>query len=272
VDIKEYIQSGVIESYVLGLASAEEVIELEKLSMQYVEVRDAIDAFSQLIMRQLSEDAVVPPAEIKQQLLDKLADEFEQPKTPVLPINNLTAIPGEKTSGKVIKMVSLKVWRNVAAAAILLLLVSAALNFYYYNNYKQSTTKYQALLAERNTLQASNDDYHQTLNIIHDSTMHIVRMPGVPGKQDNMATLYWDTKTKDVYVYANTLQQIPKGKQYQLWALVDGKPVDAGVIANCNGICKMKNIPRAQAFAITLEKEGGSPSPTLTAMYVFGKV
>jgi anti-sigma-K factor RskA len=34
----------------------------------------------------------------------------------------------------------------------------------------------------------------------------------------------------------------------------------------------MKNIPKAEAFAITLEKAGGSPTPTLTAMYVMGKV
>ena len=31
MDIKEYIQSGIIEQYVLGLASAEEVAELEQL-------------------------------------------------------------------------------------------------------------------------------------------------------------------------------------------------------------------------------------------------
>jgi len=34
----------------------------------------------------------------------------------------------------------------------------------------------------------------------------------------------------------------------------------------------MKNIPKAQAFAITLEKKGGSVTPTLSAMYVMGKV
>ena len=59
------------------------------------------------------------------------------------------------------------------------------------------------------------------------------------------------------------MQQTPTGKQYQLWAIVDGKPVDAGVINNCIGLCKMKKIDHAEAFAITLEKEGGSPTPTL---------
>ncbi len=273
MDIKAYIESGVIETYVLGLAGPEEVAELETLAVQHAEIKHAVDAFAAAIQQQVTDNSANPPAEIKQQLMEKLAGEFENPKPVTAPIGNLTAISGgSSVNGKVVKMVSFKLWRNIAAAAILLFIVSASLNFYYYSNYTQTSNKYQALLAERNSLQASNEDYHQTLNIIHDSVMHIVRMPGVTGKQDNMATVYWDTKTKDVYVYASNLQQTPEGKQYQLWALVDGKPVDAGVIGDCKGVCKMKNIPRAQAFAITLEKQGGSATPNLTAMYVYGKV
>jgi anti-sigma-K factor RskA len=56
--------------------------------------------------------------------------------------------------------------------------------------------------------------------------------------------------------------------------MVDGKPVDAGVfdIKDGAGMVRMKNIPRAQAFAITLEKKGGSPTPSLDKLYVMGKV
>jgi len=54
--------------------------------------------------------------------------------------------------------------------------------------------------------------------------------------------------------------------------MVDGKPVDAGVIGNCEGLCKLKNIPSAQAFAVTLEKAGGSPVPTMSSLYVMGSI
>jgi anti-sigma-K factor RskA len=70
----------------------------------------------------------------------------------------------------------------------------------------------------------------------------------------------------------NKMPQAASGKQFQLWAIVDNKPVDAGVIDACTGLCKMKNIPRASAFAITLEKKGGSATPSLDQMYVLGKV
>jgi len=56
--------------------------------------------------------------------------------------------------------------------------------------------------------------------------------------------------------------------------MVDGKPVDAGMIDmnEAAPFMKLKNIPRAEAFAITLEKKGGSPVPTMDALYVMGKV
>ena len=102
--------------------------------------------------------------------------------------------------------------------------------------------------------------------------MHVVKMAGTKGKEDDAATVYWDTRSKDVYVYTNKLPQAPAGKQYQLWAIVDGKPVDAGLLGNCDGVCKMKNIPAAQAFAITLEDTGGSKEPHLDQLFVIGKV
>lgn len=64
--------------------------------------------------------------------------------------------------------------------------------------------------------------------------------------------------------------------QYQLWALVNGKPVDLGVFdvkADAEHILvKMKEIGGAQAFAVTLEKRGGVASPTMEQMIAMGGV
>ncbi|HPZ88874.1 MAG TPA: anti-sigma factor, partial [Flavihumibacter sp.] len=62
------------------------------------------------------------------------------------------------------------------------------------------------------------------------------------------------------------------GKQYQLWAIVNGKPQNAGLLQNCNEFCYLSTNSNAQAFAITLEKTGGSEEPTLTEMLVLGQV
>ncbi len=87
--------------------------------------------------------------------------------------------------------------------------------------------------------------------------------------------IFWMKNTGDVYVDPTNLPQAPDGKQYQLWAIVDGKPVDAGMISTEKGfyhIQKMKSFGKAQAFAITMEKKGGSPTPTMDQMIVQAKI
>jgi anti-sigma-K factor RskA len=70
------------------------------------------------------------------------------------------------------------------------------------------------------------------------------------------------------------LPQNDKDHQYQLWALVGGKPVDLGVFdapADSTQMKEMKSIARADAFAVTLEPKGGSINPTMDQMVVLGK-
>jgi anti-sigma-K factor RskA len=110
------------------------------------------------------------------------------------------------------------------------------------------------------------------VQLIQDSSVIVVKMKGVAGKENSFATVYWNTRTSDLYLHQNRLPAPPPGKQYQLWAIMDGKPVDAGMLTSCTTLCKLKNINAAQAFAITLEKEGGSPVPTMSEMYVLGKI
>ena len=91
--------------------------------------------------------------------------------------------------------------------------------------------------------------------------------------------VYWHTSGKQVMV-DNSKLHLPandRNHQYQLWALVNGKPVDLGVFdietEQHGGILKnMKDIASAQTFAVTLEQRGGSPSPTMEQMIVAGNV
>ncbi|MEP7318023.1 MAG: anti-sigma factor, partial [Panacibacter sp.] len=215
-------------------------------------------------------------ADIRNNLMATLADEFKSHNENDNAIASVIAITGDYNStsdNTVTKRIGL--WKYMAAASIILLVASAALNFYLYNNYQDTTSKYQALLTERNSLQANNDvfrtklnDFEESMRIIENPDMRIVKLDPVAGKESNLATVYWNTKTKDVYIIPSKLAAVPAGKQYQLWAIVDGQPVDAGLIGDCTGVCKMTNTPKAQKFAITLEEKGGSPTPHLDQLFV----
>ncbi len=275
MNTQEYIQSGIIESYVLGMASSAEAAELEQFCLQYPEIKQALADFEIALEANALDKSVAPPTHLKQQIFASLQSEFKAK-------DNKATVREEAPVSKIqeIKVVKMnQPSRFLAAASIILLVISGGMNIYFYSKFKETTQQYQALVLEKNTLQANNQimqtkslDMYNSMQMMTDPNMQKVAMPGIAGKESNYATVFWDTKSKDVYILPNKLPQPANGKQYQLWAIVDGKPVDAGVISDCAGLCKMKNIPSASMFAITLEKSGGSETPTLSEMYVAGKV
>jgi anti-sigma-K factor RskA len=279
VNIDNYISSGAIESYVLGLANAQEAAEVQQLSLQYPEVKQAIANFEASLEAAAFANAMTPAASSKEKLMFALQDEFAAPTIDSneaiasVILDETSAEPQQETA-VVRKMNPL---RFVAAASVILLAISGALNVYYYSKYDEANKQVVALLNEKNTLIADNKSmqvkYYSSFETLSNTNIIKVPMKGAPGKENNLATVYWDSKTKDVYLYANNLPKVTSDKQYQLWALVDGKPVDAGMLStDCNGVCKISNIVKAQAFAITLEKKGGSPTPDLSQLQVIGNV
>jgi anti-sigma-K factor RskA len=113
------------------------------------------------------------------------------------------------------------------------------------------------------------------MNVIQDPKVLKVTMPGTKAFPTALATVFWNRESQQVYLKVNNLPEPAADKQYQLWAIVDGKPVDMGVFEmgdTVNLLQKMKITGKAQMFAVTLEKKGGAASPTMEQMYVAGKI
>ena len=281
MNIQEYISSGIVESYVLGLASHEERSEFERMCAAHTEVRRARELFELALEEQAMMNAVAPAKNIKSKIFAEI--EIEKEKISVIPDQN-PSLPVQEEIGPAPKVISLGWARYVAAASIALLLISTALNFYFFNQYKSYSNRYETLVAQQTELARNNDimrarldTYESTLAMLRDPDMAVIKMPGTnvstSPDSNSVATVYWNTKSKDVYLLINNLPQPPSDQQYQLWAIVDGQPVDAGVfeVQNTAVLLRMKNMPRAQVFAVTLEKRGGSATPQ-GPMYVMGKV
>lgn len=251
MNIQEYISSGIIESYVLGLASAEERREFEQMCEQYPEVLAARTAFELALEKQAIENAITPPAELKNKIIEQIS-----------------------TSAKVISMqpaTARKInWLKYAAAASVILLAgSLYYNISLYNKNKNLKNDYDNTVAKLNDLEKQTD-----VLLPENQSIKMAVLKGLTISPQSYATVYWDTTTHDVYLLANNLPLPASDKQYQLWALLNGKPVDLGVfdIKKERLLIQAKNVQGAEAFAITLENKGGSQSPTLDMMYVMGKL
>jgi anti-sigma-K factor RskA len=273
VDIKEYISSGIIESYVLGLTSAEEAEEFERICAAHSEVRVARDLFEQQLEQNAIAVGVQPPRKLRSLVLSEI--EIDVQKFGASPI--VGAEPPMEEPRQI--FIGPRIWKYAAAACVILLAASAILNFYFFSEYRRYSSQYSQLVDSQSVMARNQDamklkadNYAAAMKMMHDTNMAMIKMQGVHQHQDNSATVFWDKRTKNVYLMPDNLPEPPQGMQYQLWAIVDGKPIDAGLLnwATGNMTTPMKTIPTAEAFAITLEKAGGSDSPSDDAMYVMG--
>lgn len=267
MNIKEYIGSGIIEAYVLGLASESEKAEFEQLCAQYPELVAARRDFEEGLEKHASEQAMQPPMGVKVKVLEAITDATMDVPEPVSsnPPKIITMANEKRGSSPLL--------RFVAAASVVLLIFLA---FFTYKSYKQNQDleNRNAVLNEKlNSTQKILDAIVDETNVLKNPNTTVVNMVGTKVAPRSSANVYWDSTTSYVYLVVKNMPQLPSDKQYQLWALIDGKPADLGVFnaTNDNVILKMKNTKKAQAFAITVERAGGNPTPTLDSMQSLGK-
>ncbi|MFN0080894.1 MAG: anti-sigma factor domain-containing protein [Ferruginibacter sp.] len=258
---QEIISSGLLEMYVLGIASPQEMSQVEELRLSYPEVNEEITTTEKAFEAYAFANAIAPSSTLKDELFASLN----------LSASN-TGIVVPMPTNKVVSIAPLK---RLAAAAVLLLVGSSVLNFFYYNKYKDVSDKYQESQRQIASLNQHLTDVDKDMSIVQSKYSEPVSLKGLEAAPDAGAKIFWMKNTGEVYVDPLNLPMAPAGKQYQLWAIVDGKPVDGGMITSKDGktysIQKMKTFGKAQGFAITLETEGGNRQPKGT-MYVMGEI
>jgi anti-sigma-K factor RskA len=262
VNVQEYIESGIIESYVMGLASEPERAEFERLCAQYPELLAARRKFEERLEGYASENAVPPPPEVKEKVLLAIGDHAPrlQNAKQSLYMSNSNRTP--------------MLMRIMAAASIILLVGIAFLYFQLKQENKDLSDTNDRLRVSldttKNVLQRIVD---QQRDVVSNPNVTVVNMVGTQVAPKSSANIYWDSTSSNVYLVVKNMPKLPNDKQYQLWALIDNKPKDLGVFDATDDkvILKMKNTQKAQAFAITIQQKGGSPSPDLQKLQSMGK-
>jgi len=253
VNIQEYISGGMIESYAMGLLTAQEKFEFEQICVTYPEVKAALDAFELHLEEQAMQNSIPPPVELKQKIADKI---FEVKKT--TPIISISKTNSEKIN-----------WLRFAAAACFILLAGS---LWWNMSLKKENETLKLDLTKTNDRLAQMEVDAAT---IQKEGMKMVGLGGTNNSPKSFATVYWDTTSHDVYLLVNNLPKPASDEQYQLWAIMNGQPQDMGYIELSDKALRfyrMKNAQAAQAFAITLEKKDGNPAPNLEKIYVMGNL
>ncbi|NDK55563.1 anti-sigma factor [Pontibacter fetidus] len=273
---EDYIASGVLELYAAGGLSLAEREEVERRAAASPEIRKALDEACMAMEEYAVLHAVQPRPELKNRILDQInASIPTHTSEPDTAHNNVTQLLYEEDKAA-------SPYRWMFAASIVLFLLSGWMSFHFYTKWQQAEQKLATVTADQELL-AQNfkntsfqlQQQEQKLAILQDPAFKPVKLKGVEAHPDASLQVYWNPQQQQVYVNVVKLPAPPAGKQYQLWALKDGQPIDAGMIeisGNKGTMQQMKNIGAAQAFAVTLEPVGGSKVPTLEQLTVIGNV
>jgi anti-sigma-K factor RskA len=275
VNVNDYISSGILELYAAGALPSEEAREVEAMAASYPEIASEIDEIQAAMELFASSERRNPRPELREIILDRIA-EIEEKESSTRP----AAMPANviPLSPPVVRQKQSRA-RYLMAASIAFALLCAASALYMGMRWQRAETELaevsrqnQQIAEENDAMKTSLDRTQQQMAIISSADNRIVRMEGLQPAPDALAVVYWNPRTREVYLDAGSLPPTPPGREYQLWAIRGKTPVDAGVFIKATGLHRMKSIESADAFAVTLEPTGGSPTPTMNAMYVLGKL
>lgn len=276
MDVKEYITSGILEAYVLGGLSDKERQEVECMSSIYEEIGEELSHLQSGFEAVAKAHAIAPPPELKASIMDAIEntpqdhikESTAQKQAPIIPLNTQQSQP--------------QIWR---VAAILLVLVSAGMGYLYTTNLNeidaksdQVATLDKDLASQKSLLELQLEKQQQlaSLNaLISNKETQQVLMPGTAVDPEAATRVFYNPSENQIALQIDYLPKAPADKQYQLWAIVDGQPTDMGVLESADAenlllVAYTSGAP--DAFAITLEKSGGSAQPDLTNLYVIGNV
>lgn len=275
MNIEEYISSGILESYVLGQTSEQENALITCLIKTNPLVAEEVRLIQESFELLAQEASISPPKELKDIIWGELEKESSTESTPEAEGNVISLVRNHtesQNSGRQESVIQLS-WMKYAASFALIIL-SSFFAFYFYLQNKDMSQRLAQLEKNTGTLKQSEKVKQEYIQFLASNQTEKIILTGVPEKPNAKALVFWNKKNKHVMLSEVSLPETPKNMQYQLWAIVDGKPVDAGMLdLDAEGkLMEMKTIESSQAFAITLEPMGGSASPHLEDLCVIGNV
>lgn len=263
MEVEEYIASGILELYVAGVLSEEENAEVDAMLQNHPEIKTEVEAIEKTFMKISTEEASLSLSESYRRLISRLDLEADDKVIP---------LPHRKPA-----------WQRYGSWAAVIVL-GAGLFWTYQNNselrtdIKTAEEEKTKIQNEINILKADLEQTKDLLAVIRDKNNIQVDLAGQAVYPDAFVKVYWDQEDEKVYLDVQGLPEPPEGMEYQVWSLkLDPlTPTSLGMLSNfandTNKIYTLENPEASEAFGITLEPEGGSPSPNLEQLYTLGAV
>lgn len=272
MDIQAYISSGILESYVLGQTSVEEGREVIALADKFPAIRIELERIELTLQKYARLNRKEPSEEVRKTLFARLDESEKESQIKWSAEANKRYQP--KNSGKIWQLLTL----------LLIISFSGAVGYIIWQNNmlkvsQKNSTAYHDYIShlKDSIVELSNQEKNirSSVEVLMTGGNKIVTLQGTEKKPEAKATVIYNQQAKKILINIGQLTPPTDITQYQLWGIVNGKPVDLGLLTLQPAVYEfyeMKPTENCQAFVVTVEPMGGSTIPTLEQMVMSGKV
>ena len=264
MDIKAYIETGILELYVAGSLSDKENEEVSVLMQKHPEILQEVLEIETAIIKLTAATSQSNNDHIFQQVKQSLGLNGDDPK--------VISISKPKYN-----------WITYTGWAASIVLAAGLLWTVNQNNQLQSDiqiSETQQSLLETQIANSKNslEEANTLITVLRDDNITKVPLNGQGNFASSYAKVYWDKNSDRIFLDAQGLPEPPEGKVYQVWSLTLSPltPTSLGTIDrfsdDANKIFEIENANESEAFGITLEPAGGSTTPTMDQLYTLGVV
>ena len=239
--IRLFLESDLLENYLLGSVSQEEALQVERYISMYPEVRDTylelqcnLEAFAKMHARKA-------PDGLQARILQTIR---------------------AQDSGR-------KRFRYFAVAASFAAMLFAGSSYFFWN---QSQDLQQENIVVSNQIKSLEENMREQLEdvrnqfiVLNNPQTKKYEVHGNKKAEDLKAVAYINPVKKLSYINLQNLPHLPDNQCYQMWAEVNGEMVNIGVLKNVANKDKLWPLPYAEKAVgyITIEPEGGNNTPTV---------
>ena len=245
--------------FAIGATTPEETSAVEAALRADPELAAEVSAFRDAATVMATATPVAPSSALKAQLMAAVA-------------SSPTAAGGRATGASQRPILTSEAprrpaWQPIALAASLLVAVGLGANTF---RLRGELDRVRASVAALDTQLQSRE---RTLNTLLEAErdLHVVYLQSEAGAAGPGMQFFWNTKQGSAVAHVFRLNSAPDGRDYQIWALVDGKPVSLSVFnsdADGRALVERFTLPAStagvSAVLVSLEPKGGSVQPTTT--------
>ncbi len=246
--VHTFLESGLLDKYLIGATTASETVEVESYISKYPEVKEEYNILQDHLELVAKTQAVRPPSYTLDVILDAIDDK---------PVVHLRSQPKPRF------------WFGIAASVAALIFAGTSYMLYNQN---------QKLLQENNTIAEEIFDLRDDINNNNgklDGVMRELMKLNNPetekyvlrgnGRAEDLKTVaYINPVDKSSLIDVVSLPKISEEQSYQLWAQLQDKMVNLGILDMADR--KLKSVPYiedALSLNITIEPKGGNKDASL---------